>query len=225
MKEAIIAGLDEAGRGCLAGPVVAGACVVEVETCRPSSPWQLCHAERSPERSGGRRRSTTSCRSAQDDTFPIITDSKKMTEEQRNSSFIFIKKNFPCGIGVAPASYVDEHGILGATELAMHQALFELEKIIKPTYLLIDGRDHFWFDVPHSSIIRGDEKELCIAAASILAKVTRDRLMVEYDMEYPGYGFAEHKGYGTDFHRKTLERKGLTPLHRKSFLSKVVPTV
>ena len=193
MKDAIIAGLDEAGRGCLAGPVVAGACVV-----------------------GG---------VAPQHDVPIITDSKKMTEEQREAAFTFIKKNFPCGVGVAPASYVDEHGILGATEFAMHQALFELTKIIKPTYLLIDGRDHFWFDIPHSSIIRGDEKELCIAAASILAKVTRDRLMIKYDAEYPEYGFAEHKGYGTEFHRKMIERKGLAPLHRRSFLSKVKATV
>lgn len=181
--DAIIAGIDEAGRGCLAGPVVAGACVMQ------KVPKKI-----------------------------LIADSKLLTLEQRDEAFDFITQNFSYGIGVVEASVVDEIGILGATEKAMHMALEELQKKITPTYLLIDGRDHFWFDIPHSSIIRGDQLEPCISAASILAKVTRDRLMVEYEEEFSGYGFAQHKGYGTAQHRQMIQKLGLCPLHRRTFL-------
>ena len=96
-----------------------------------------------------------------------------------------------------------------------------VEDVITPTYLLIDGRDKFWFNYPHSSVIRGDESEPCISAASIIAKVTRDRLMEEYEEEFPDYGFASHKGYGTDLHRQMLGKIGPCHLHRLSFLSKI----
>lgn len=187
MNTAIIAGIDEAGRGCLAGPVVAAACIFDSEAFKRKK-------------------------------IPKITDSKKMTPEEREEAFAFLEKNSLFGVGIAEASIVDASGILGATEHAMHQALAMLMKIVTPTYLLIDGCDHFWFDIPHSSIIRGDESEDCISAASILAKVTRDRLMVGYDGDFPGYGFAEHKGYGTPFHQAALRKAGPCLLHRRTFL-------
>jgi len=187
MSDAIIAGIDEAGRGCLAGPVVAAACIFDRKTCK-------------------------------NEELPRITDSKKMSAEEREEAFAFLTQHCAYGVGRADAETVDAIGILGATEAAMHQALENLMQKVTPTYLLIDGRDHFWFDIPHSSIIHGDASEDAIAAASVLAKVTRDRLMVAYDREFPGFGFAEHKGYGTPFHFEILRRTGFCPLHRKTFL-------
>jgi ribonuclease HII len=188
MPKAVIAGLDEAGRGALAGPVVAAACVFEIECVPPGI---------------------------------VIKDSKQMTPEQREVAFAFIASRCPYGIGSVDAGGVDERGILGATEKAMHIALQELQKLVRPTYLLIDGRDKFWFDLPHSSVIRGDATESCIAAASILAKVTRDRVMGKLDSEFPEYGFARHKGYGTQIHRNAIQKCGESSLHRRSFLSRV----
>ena len=176
MQEAIIAGLDEAGRGALAGPVVAAACVFERKTF-------------------GRKK------------IPRITDSKMMTEEEREEAFLFLTEKCAYGIGIVDASVIDEIRILAATERAMQEAVKELSQNTVPTYLLIDGRDQFWFDIPHSSIIRGDQSESCIAAASIIAKVTRDRLMIEADQEYAAYGFASHKGYGTEEHQKCLKKR------------------
>ena len=209
MSIAIIAGIDEAGRGALAGPVVAAACV-----------FDACHAEAARSVT----HTTLSFESPQDDTVPKITDSKILTESQREESFTFITKNFSYGVGVTEAALVDSLGILGATEKAMQDAVQELRKKVQPTYLLIDGRDKFWFDLPHSSIIRGDQKETCIAAASIIAKVTRDRLMSGYEEEFPGYGFGQHKGYGTQMHYSSIQRKGTCPLHRLSFLRNLAAT-
>lgn len=141
-----------------------------------------------------------------------------MTPEEREFAYEFLIAHVQYGVGMADASVVDAIGILGATEKAMQDAVLHLSKTITPTYLLIDGRDRFWFDIPHSSIIRGDQKEACISAASVLAKVTRDRLMRGFEGEFPEYGFSEHKGYGTPFHFKILGRKGPCPLHRRSFL-------
>ena len=188
-QTAVIAGVDEAGRGSLAGPVVAAACVVDDSQLR-------------------------------DDL--LVTDSKQMTEDQRNEAFLFLTEQYPHGVGIVEADVIDAIGILAATEQAMQTAVAELSNHITPTYLLVDGRDAFWFDYPHSSIIRGDEQELCIAAASIIAKVTRDRLMVEYDEQFPGYGFGQHKGYGTEYHQEMLLKKGVSSLHRTTFLSKIV---
>ena len=101
----------------------------------------------------------------------------------------------------------------------MQEAVRSLAKILKPTYLLVDGRDKFWFDYPHSSIIRGDESESCIAAASIVAKVTRDRLMIASAKEFPQFGFERHKGYGTKFHYEALRVHLPCALHRRSFLT------
>jgi ribonuclease HII len=185
---AVIAGIDEAGRGAIAGPVVAGACVLVASSWPP-------HVQ--------------------------IADSKMLSEQEREDAFQFLTKQCPCGIGIVEASVVDAIGILAATENAMQKAVEELSNTVRPTYLLIDGRDHFWFDLPHSSVIRGDQKEQCIAAGSILAKVTRDRLMIDFDTEFPGYGFAKHKGYGTEEHFLMLQKLGVTPLHRRTFLRKL----
>ena len=184
MAGPIIAGIDEAGRGALAGPVVAAACVF----------------------------------SSKKREVPRIDDSKRLTPEEREEAFAYLTTRCPYGVGVVGADIVDREGILGATERAMHGALAALSEITEPTYLLIDGQDHFWFDIPHSSIIRGDQSEVCIAAASVIAKVTRDRWMVAAAAKYPLYGFAEHKGYGTEEHFLRLRKFGPCPLHRRTFL-------
>ena len=187
---AIIAGLDEVGRGCLAGPVVAAACIFDKKLFK------------------GKK-------------IPRIADSKQMTEEEREETYAFLTEHALFGVGFSPATTVDAIGIIGATEHAMQEALCELSQKIKPTYLLIDGRDHFWFDIPHSSIIRGDQSEPCISPASIIAKVTRDRYMKEIEATYPGFGFGEHKGYGTPLHLRMLKRNGPCPLHRRTFLRRI----
>ncbi|PIR52833.1 ribonuclease HII [Candidatus Peregrinibacteria bacterium CG10_big_fil_rev_8_21_14_0_10_49_10] len=180
---AVIVGIDEAGRGALAGPVVAAACV-EI----PELSAQAC-----------------------------IRDSKQLQPQKRENAYAWIAEHCLWGIGSVDAAIIDEKGILSATEQAMQTAVADLEKSVTPTYLLIDGRDKFWFNYPHSSIVRGDTSERCIAAASILAKVTRDRLMVEYGRRLP-YGFEIHKGYGTKSHFAAIQKHGLSILHRRTFL-------
>ena len=179
----VIVGLDEAGRGALAGPVVAGACMLCPELSNKS----------------------------------FIQDSKKLTATIREEAYGWITRHCTWGVGIVEATVIDAEGILAATEQAMQKALEKIEKVITPTYLIIDGRDKFWFNYPHSSIIRGDESEVCISAASILAKVTRDRLMVKYAKNHP-YGFEEHKGYGTAEHFAKIRKHGVSKLHRKTFL-------
>lgn len=183
----VIAGVDEAGRGALAGPVVAAACILN---------------------SSALRRKPRCVR---------ITDSKVLTPEEREEAYRFLVKTCSWGIGIVEANIVDAEGILTATEHAMQRAVMHLP--VRPTYLLIDGRDHFWFDIPHSSIIRGDSLERCIAAASIIAKVTRDRLMVRSDAIFPGFQFSSHKGYGTATHLTAIRQHGVVPgVHRRTFL-------
>lgn len=180
----VIVGIDEAGRGPLAGPVVASACM-DFENF-PSS---------------------------------LIRDSKQLSENEREKAFLWIEEHCTYGIGISDASEIDRIGILEATQKAMQDALAEVAKTVTPTYILIDGRDQFWFDYSHSSIIDGDQKEPCISAASIIAKVTRDRWMVETaHRQFPQYGFAKHKGYGTPEHLAALEKYGPCALHRHSFL-------
>lgn len=183
-ENAVIVGIDEAGRGALAGPVIAAACV-EHSLLRE---------------------------------LPFIQDSKKLTETSREKAYAWITQYCTYGVGVRDASFIDTHGILAATEGAMQEAVQNVAVSITPTYLLIDGRDKFWFDYPHSSIIKGDEKEPCIAAASIIAKVTRDRMMSEYEEEYRFYNFAGHKGYGSVDHFKAISQHGQCPLHRSTFI-------
>lgn len=182
-----IAGLDEAGRGALAGPVVAAAVILPLDT-----PKQLQKLDE-------------------------VNDSKQLPAKKRERLYSLIIDNaLSFGIGSTPAGDVDEMGIIPATKLAMLSALDQLEPAAG--YLLIDGRIRLKnIPLPQQSIIRGDGKSLSIAAASILAKVTRDRIMVELDGQYPGYGFARHKGYGTEFHRAAITRLGPMPEHRMSF--------
>lgn len=182
-ENAIIAGVDEAGRGALAGPVVAGACIL-------------------PEGKLPR----------------FIRDSKKLTPDIREEAFTWIAAHCAYGAGIVDAAFVDRCGILAATERAMQEAVAALAIMKRPTYLLVDGRDKFWFDYPHTAIIDGDNLEPCISAASIVAKVTRDRLMIDLHAQFPLFGFALHKGYGTPDHYAALAAHGPCPLHRRTYL-------
>lgn len=184
---AIIAGLDEAGRGALAGPVVAAAVVLPLD-----SPRQLA-------------------------LLSEVNDSKQLTAAKREQLFARITSlALTFGIGVTSAAVIDEAGIIPATKLAMLAALDQLDP--PPAYLLIDGRIRLKnIPLPQQSIIRGDAQSLSIAAASILAKVSRDQIMCQMDGQFPGYGFARHKGYGTEFHRLAISRLGPISEHRMSF--------
>lgn len=175
-----VAGMDEAGRGSWAGPVVAAAVII------PNGTWL-----------GG------------------LNDSKKLTPFFREKLYKKIISSCFYGIGCASQDEVDRYGLLPATFFAFNRALQNLPA--KADHLLIDGRDRFSFAIPHTSIIRGDQRHRCIMAASVVAKVTRDRLMIEYGKEYPEYRFQEHKGYGTQFHQKALEKLGPCKLHRQSY--------
>ncbi len=184
---ATIAGLDEAGRGALAGPVVAAAVILPLD--EPERLQQLHE----------------------------VNDSKQLSAKTRERLFSLITANVLCyGIGSCQAADIDEMGIIPATKEAMLQALSQLDP--QAGYLLIDGRIRLKrTPLPQQAVIRGDSKSLSIAAASILATVTRDRMMVDLDGRYPQYGFARHKGYGTEFHRQAIAQLGATPEHRLSF--------
>ncbi len=184
---AVIVGIDEAGRGALAGPIVAGACLL-IDDLK---------------------------------THPLIQDSKQLLPTEREEAFGWIQEHCTYGYGIVEGHEIDTIGILGATGKAMTMALSMVEDAITPTYLLVDGRDKFWFNYPHSGIVRGDETEPCISAASIVAKVLRDRLMVTHGKAFPRYQFEEHKGYGTPKHFEALTQYGLCPLHRTTFLRKL----
>jgi len=180
----LIAGIDEVGRGALAGPVVAGAVILP----HPASlPW-----------------------------FGLVRDSKKLNSRKRESLFDLINKEaVAVGIGIVPSQVIDSINILKATKLAMMQAVEKLSK--QPNFLLIDRLSLSQCPIPQRGITRGDESCLSIACASIIAKVTRDRIMEEFDQIYPGYGFAQHKGYGTQKHMSCLRKLGPSPIHRLYF--------
>ncbi|TQQ84701.1 ribonuclease HII [Peptacetobacter hominis] len=181
-----IAGVDEAGRGPLAGPVVAAVAVMKKD-CRIKG----------------------------------INDSKKLSEEKRNELFDIIKQEaVDFGIGIVGNEEIDEYNILNATYMAMKKAINCLKK--SPDYILADAVTIPGIDMDQKAIIKGDSKSVSIAAASILAKVTRDSIMYQYDEIYPEYGFAKHKGYGTSEHYKAIEEYGITPIHRKSFLKNII---
>jgi len=186
----LIAGVDEAGRGPLAGPVVAAAISLKADFL--ADPEKL-------ERLKG------------------VNDSKKLTAKKRDELFEIIKAEcFEFGVGICDHQTIDRINILEATFLAMKIAIGQLKS--KPDHLLIDGK----FVIPNSSfrqeaIIDGDALIFSIAAASIVAKVTRDRIMDEMDKKYPAYGFAKHAGYGTKFHLDALKEHGPCPIHRRSF--------
>lgn len=186
----LIAGIDEAGRGPLAGPVVAAVAVLNSEI--------LADAAKMEKLSG-------------------INDSKKITAKKRDLLFDLVRENFfEVGVGVVDHETIDRVNILQATFLAMKMAVGQLKQ--KPDYLMVDGK----FIIPNSSfrqeaVIDGDALVFSIAAASIIAKVTRDRLMEEYDKRFPAYGFAKHAGYGTKAHIEALKRFGPCTIHRKTF--------
>ncbi len=181
-----IAGLDEAGRGSWAGPVVAGAVILPLGV--PSLA----------------------------DDLKGVRDSKQLTPRQRELLYEFIKtKALAVGIGLVPAAQIDKLGIVPATRQAMREAIAQLSPT--PDFLLIDFLSLPTLLIPQKSIANGDSFSLSIAAASIVAKVSRDRMMVELDKRFPGYGFARHKGYGTPQHRAALRRLGPSPIHRLSF--------
>ena len=180
----VICGVDEAGRGPLAGPVCAAAVILPE------------HLE-----------------------IPGLTDSKKLTDKKRRELFPIIKEQaIAYGIGLASEKEIDEINILQATFLAMERALGELS--VKPDLALIDGNREKDFGIPVKTIVKGDSLSMNIAAASILAKVTRDDLMMEMAQTYPEYGFDVHKGYGTKAHYAALTQHGPSPIHRMTFLKK-----
>lgn len=181
---AVIAGLDEAGRGSLAGPVVAGAVVLPP---LPNGDW-----------SAG------------------IRDSKRLTPRKREIAFRSMQDaSVEMGAGVASSVEIDRMGIIEATRAAMSRAIDALSN--RPGFLLLDAIVLPDVDIPQHSIIKGDAKCLSIAAASIVAKVTRDSMMRDFDEQYPGYGFSQHKGYGTRQHIDCLENLGACPIHRRTF--------
>jgi len=185
----LLAGLDEAGRGPLAGPVVAAAVMFPVEWLRTAFPADL----------------------------EKLNDSKQLTEAQREHYFTWLTSRLEVcfAIAQADAAVIDRINILQATHRAMNDALAQLAP--PPAHVLVDGLRVKSLGFPQTPLVKGDARSYSIAAASVLAKVTRDRLMREFDRQFPGYGFAEHKGYGTPAHLAALARLGPCPIHRRSF--------
>ncbi|WP_322200235.1 ribonuclease HII [Acutalibacter intestini] len=181
----LICGVDEAGRGPLAGPVCAAAVILPVD----------CEIEG-------------------------LNDSKKLSEKRREALFeMIIEKAISYGIGWSDQEEIDQVNILQATFLAMSRAVSQLSPAAE--FALIDGNRMPFLNIPGEAIVKGDGQCACIAAASILAKVSRDRLLIEMDRQYPEYGFAQHKGYGTKTHYAAIKRYGILPVHRRSFLKKM----
>lgn len=181
-----ICGIDEAGRGPLAGPVYAAAVILPIDL-----------------------------------EIDGLNDSKKLSEKKREALFdIICEKAISYSIGIATEEEIDEINILNATFLAMRRAVDGLH--IKPDYALIDGNQHPGLSIADETVVKGDGKSMSIAAASILAKVSRDRFMLEIAQKYPEYCFEKHKGYGTKLHYEMIEKYGVSPVHRKSFLKKIL---
>ena len=181
-----VCGIDEVGRGPLAGPVVAGAVILP-----------------------------------KDCDILYINDSKQLSEKKREELYdIIMEKAVAVGIGMASPARIDEINILNATYEAMREAISKLK--VQPQVLLNDAVTIPKVDIKQVPIIKGDAKSISIGAASIVAKVTRDRLMVEYENILPGYGFASNKGYGSKEHIEALQKLGPTPIHRRSFIKNFV---
>ena len=182
-----LAGIDEAGRGPLAGPVVVG-CVIMPK----------------------------------DSFIEGVNDSKKVSENKREKLYEQITNEaIAWGVGIVDQEVIDEINILNATKKALTQSIASLK--IKPEMILVDALKGIdTLGIPYTSIIKGDATSYSIAAASIIAKVTRDRIMRQWDEVYPQYGFAKHKGYGTAEHYKAITENGICPLHRKSFLTSIL---
>ncbi len=181
-----IAGVDEVGRGPLAGPIVTAAVILPKNT-----------------------------------VIPYVNDSKQLSEEKREELYdIIMDKAVAVACGINSEKVIDEIGIAPADSDAMKQAVLKLS--VKPDFLLVDAFPIKEMDIKQYPIIKGDAKSLCIAAASIIAKVTRDRMMVKLDEVYPGYGFAKNKGYGSADHINALKTIGPSPAHRRSFIKNFV---
>lgn len=178
-----ICGIDEAGRGPLAGPVVVGAVIL-------------------PENS----------------FIEGVNDSKKVSEKKREKLYDLITEEaIAYSVGIVDQKTIDEINILNATKLGVKRALEGLSQ--KPEIIMVDALNNMdTLGIPYISVVKGDAKNYCIAAASIIAKVTRDRMMREWDEVYPIYGFSKHKGYGTAEHIRIIKENGPCPLHRKSFI-------
>ena len=182
----VVCGVDEAGRGPLAGPVFAGAVIL-------------------PENY----------------THEILNDSKKLSEKKRNLVYDdIIRDAVSWSVGIATEQEIDEINILNATFLAMKRAVDGLS--IKPDLAFIDGNRYANTGVKEITIVKGDSKCMSVAAASIIAKVSRDRFMQEVDKQYPQYQFSKHKGYGTKLHYEMIEQFGVSPVHRKTFLKNII---
>lgn len=155
------------------------------------------------------------------DKIEGVNDSKKLSEKKREEVYERIMENaLAVGVGMSDVDVIEDVNILNATKLAMKQAISNLK--IKPEYVLIDGNQMINIDINGETVVHGDAKSESIAAASIIAKVTRDRMLIDWDKEYPEYGFAKHKGYGTKAHVEAIGKYGLTPIHRPSFCTKFV---
>lgn len=184
----VIIGVDEAGRGPLAGPVVAAAVIID----------NYC------------------------EEFDLINDSKKLTEKKREKLFDIIIEKCKVGVGIGTVEEIDKLNILNANFLAMRRAL---EDLGEEGFVLVDGNQLIReYENNQEFVIKGDSKSLSIAAASIIAKVTRDKIMLEIAKEHPEYSFEKHKGYGTKFHREKILELGITKFHRESFLKKILKT-
>ena len=186
-KYKYVCGIDEAGRGPLAGPVVVASVIMPQES-----------------------------------TIEGVNDSKKVSEKKREILFDKIKEEaISYGIGIVWQDEIDEINILEATKKALTESLKELK--VKPDVILVDALTKInTLGIEYRSLIKGDAKVYSIAAASILAKVTRDRIMREMDEIYPQYGFAKHKGYGTAYHMQAIREYGLCPIHRRSFTKNII---
>ena len=150
-----------------------------------------------------------------------VNDSKKLSEKKREQVYEAIMQNaLAVGVGMSDVDVIESVNILNATKLAMKEAISKLK--VQPEYVLIDGNQMIDITIPGETVVHGDAISESIAAASIVAKVTRDRMLIEWDKEYPEYGFAKHKGYGTKAHTDAIAKYGLTPLHRPSFCTKFV---
>lgn len=150
-----------------------------------------------------------------------VNDSKKLTEKKRDLLFEEIQsKAIAIGVGISDIDVIEEKNILNATKIAMVKALEQLE--IQPDYVLVDGNQMIKIDIEGETVVSGDSLSQSIAAASIIAKVTRDKMLYEYDKEYPEYSFAKHKGYGTKIHREAIIEHGLCPIHRPSFCKNIL---
>jgi ribonuclease HII len=178
-----ICGIDEAGRGPLAGPVVVGAVIMPKNSM-----------------------------------IEGVNDSKKVSEKKREKLYELIKEEaIAYSVGIVDQTQIDNINILNATKLALTNALKDLA--VKPDVIMVDALTKIdTLGIPYISVIKGDAKIYSIAAASIIAKVTRDRMMYEWDKVYPAYGFAKHKGYGTAFHIEAIRENGICAIHRKTFI-------